>query len=403
MEQQTLKRLNALSERLQVLYESVDVTHYTAPINQDTEKQQLFTSHAAGKIYNPQFSYYSPPSGWEQPLSQFLSELQPDQNIWEDWIYKDVALTLDLMRAAATRDPVLTTEATVKVYGEPSADLVQLAYEALAQLPLESEPRTVSSEDMVTWMSRALFEVGLSDWHVIISDTMSARISVRCVDKQVRVNAKKFFTDNELKRLLVHEMGTHVFRTANGDLQPLKLLRFGLYNYLHTEEGLANYHEACYGVQSPADQHRYALRVIAAHMSLNHSFYEVFHELVQHTTLDEAFDIVTRAKRGFTDTRLPGCHVKDKVYFEGFHQVSAHLECYPDDYFLLMSSKVAISMLPELKKLRENSLLVQPCYLPEYLVFPNSPTRADRFQGDSEVIDLTKTQSQSVLDLTIVS
>ncbi|VXD11413.1 tyrosine/phenylalanine carboxypeptidase domain-containing protein [Planktothrix paucivesiculata] len=382
MEQQTLERLNTLSEQLQVLYASVDIAHYTAPINRDTERQQLFTSHVAGKIYNPQFSYHLPPSGWEQPLSEFLSELQPDQNIWEDWIYKDVVLTLDLMRAAATRDPVLTTEATVKVYGKLSTDLVQLAYKALVQLPLESEPRTIPSEDMVDRMSKVLAKVGLTDWCVIISNTMNARISVRSVDKQVRVNAKKFFTENELKRLLVHEIGTHVFRTANGDLQPLKLLRFGLYNYLHTEEGLANYHEACYGVQSPVDQHRYALRVIAAHMSLNHSFYEVFHELVQHTSLDEAFDIVTRAKRGFTDTSLPGCHVKDKVYFEGFHQVSAHLECYPDDYFLLMSGKAALSMLPELKKLRENSLLVQPYYLPEYLVFPNSPTRADRFQGD---------------------
>ncbi|MBP0031499.1 tyrosine/phenylalanine carboxypeptidase domain-containing protein [Roseofilum sp. Guam] len=111
-----------------------------------------------------------------------------------------------------------------------------------------------------------------------------------------------------------------------------------------TEEGLANYHEACYGVQSPADQRRYALRVIAAYLSLNHSFYDVFCELIQHTTFDKAFAITSRAKRGFTDTSVPGCHVKDKVYFEGFRQVSAHLEQYPDDYSLLMCGKVALDM-----------------------------------------------------------
>ncbi|MFB2972536.1 tyrosine/phenylalanine carboxypeptidase domain-containing protein [Aerosakkonema sp. BLCC-F183] len=350
------------------MYASIDVDHYTAPLNRDTEKQQLFTSHAAGEIYNPQFSYHSPPSGWEEPFSQFISELQPHQNIWENWIYKDVDFTLELMRAAATRDPVLATEATVKVYGEPSADLVQIAYEMLAKLPLDLEPRTIPSEDMAARMRKALTEAGLTDWCVIISNAMSARISVRSIDKQVKVNAEYLFSPSELKRLLVHEIGTHVFRAVNGDLQPLRLLRFGLCNYLLTEEGLANYHEASYGVQSPADQRRYALRVIAADMSLNHSFYEVFHELVQYTTLDEAFDIVARAKRGFIDTNVPGCHVKDKVYLEGFRQVSAYLERYPDDYSLLMCGKVALSMLPELRNLRENSLLVQPRYLPEHLV-----------------------------------
>lgn len=375
MEKQTLNRLNNLSEQLQVLYEPVDVSLYTAPINRDTEKHNFLTSYATGKIYNPQFSYDSPPAKWELPLSEFLSELHPEQNTWEDWIYKDVVLTLELMRAAETNDPILTTEATIKVYGEPSADLLNLAYEALEKLPLESEPRPITSEEMVDHMNQALGRVGLNDWCVILCNTMSARISVRSVDKQVQVNANHGFTLNELKRLLVHEIGTHVFRSVNGSLQPLKLLKFGLYSYMATEEGLANYHEGYYGLQSPADQRRYALRVIAAYRSLNQSFYDVFCELAQHTTLDEAFDIVTRAKRGFADTSVPGCHVKDKVYFEGFRQVSAHLERYPDDYGLLMSGKVALSMLPDLRKLRENSLLVEPRYLPKHLLLTfNKPS-----------------------------
>jgi hypothetical protein len=368
MEKQTLNRLNSLSEQLQVLYEPVDVSLYTAPVNRDTEKQKLLASYAAGKTYNPQFLYDSPPADWEQHLSEFVSELRPDKNIWENWIYKDLVLTLELMRAAETHDPIITTEATIKVYGEPVADLVNLAYEALGESTLESEPHPIASQDMADQMNQALTKVGLNDWCVTLCNTMSARISVRSVDKQVQVNANHWFTTNELKRLLVHEIGTHVFRSVNGNLQPLKLLRFGLYSYMATEEGLASYHEGYYDVQSPADQRRYALRVIAAYRSLNHSFYDVFCELAQHTTLDEAFDIVTRAKRGFTDTSVAGCHVKDKVYFEGFRQVSSHLKKYPDDYNLLMSGKVALSMLPDLKKLRENSLLVEPGYFPENLL-----------------------------------
>lgn len=368
MEQQTLNRLNTLSEQLQVLSEPVDVSLYTAPTNRKSEKQKFFTAYAAGNIYNPQFSYNSPPAAWEQPLSEFLSELRPDENIWEDWIYKDVVFTLELMRAAETRDPILTTEATLKVYGEPSTDLVNLAYEALEKLPLESDPHTITSEDMANQMSETLAKSKLNDWRVTLYQPMISRISVSSVDKEIRVSANNSFTVNELNRLLVHEIGTHVFRSVNGNLQPMKLLRFGLYNYMATEEGLANYHEGYYGVQSSADQRRYALRMIAAYRSLNQSFYDVFCELAQHTTLDEAFDIVTRAKRGFTDTSVAGCHVKDQVYFEGFRQVSAHLERYPDDYELLMCGKVALSMLPDIRKLRENGLLVEPRYLPQNLL-----------------------------------
>jgi hypothetical protein len=277
-------------------------------------------------------------------------------------------LSLVRREAAATRDPMLTTKTTIKAYGEPSTELVQFAYEALAKLPLELEPLTISSEEMADWMRKALIKAGLTDWCVVVSNVMNARMSVRAVEKQVQVNAKGLFTTNELKRLLVHEIGTHVFRSVNGNLQSLKLLRFGLYSYMLTEEGLANYHEAYYGVQSSANQRLYALRVIAAYLSLNHSFYEVFCELIQHTNLDEAFDIVTRAKRGFTDTSFPGCHVKDKVYFDGFRQVTAHLKRYPDDYSLLMCGKVALSMLPDIKNLREAGWLVEPHYLPESLV-----------------------------------
>ena len=368
MEQPTLKRLNALSEQLQVLYEPIDIYYYTAPLNRETEKEQLLASHTAEKPYNPKFIYHSPPSDWEQSLCQFISELKPDENVWEHWIYQDVVFTLNSMRAAVTRDPVLITETTVKTYGEPSKDLVQLAYAALAQIPLKSEPQTVSSKEVADCMREALNKAGLNDWNILVTPVMSARMSVRSVEKRVQVNAEALFTTNELKRLLIHEIGTHVFRSVNGTLQHLKLLRFGLYNYMATEEGLANYHEAYYGVQSPADQRLYALRVISAYLSLNHSFYDVFCELIQHTTFDEAFEITSRAKRGFTDTSVPGCHVKDKVYFEGFRQVSAHLKQYPDDYSLLMCGKVALDMLPDLKKLRDQGYFVEPRHLPEHLV-----------------------------------
>lgn len=368
MEKSTLQRLNDLSEQLQALYEPFNVAHYTAPLNRDSEKQKLFASHVAGKTYNPQFTYHETPSEWDRSLRQFLNQLKPNRNAWEQWIYKDVVWTLDVMQAAETHDPTLTTTTTVNTYGEPSTELVEAAYSALNSLPKETEKRTIPARDMAERMREALAKAGLTNWCVIVSDTMSARMSVRSVEQQVKISAGHSFTVNELKRLLVHEIGTHVFRYANGALQPLKLLRFGFYNYLFAEEGLAAYHEFRYGVQASEDRRRYALRVIGAHLSLKSSLYDVFCELIQYTSWDEAFDIAMRAKRGFIDTSVPGCHVKDKVYFEGFHQVCAHLDSYPDDYALLMCGKVALDMLPMLRELCEQELLTQPKYLPELLI-----------------------------------
>ncbi|MDT9278030.1 MAG: DUF1704 domain-containing protein, partial [Limnospira sp. PMC 737.11] len=153
-----------------------------------------------------------------------------------------------------------------------------------------------------------------------------------------------------------------------GQLQPLRLLRFGLTNYMLTEEGMATYHEYRYGVRNPDDTRRYALRVLAAHLSLTNDFHTVFCEVAQHTTIEEAFDIVTRAKRGFEDTSAHGVHVKDKVYFEGFRLVSAHLTAHPEDYSLLMCGKVSIDMLPLMHALQADNLLYEPQYLPEMLI-----------------------------------
>jgi uncharacterized protein (TIGR02421 family) len=368
MKKANFQTLNTLSDELQKLSEPIDIYRYSAPTNRTTEKQNLFTSHDLGEIYNPQFTYQTPPSDWENPLHQFLTKINPNENEWEQLIYLDVSLTLDLMQGVTNRDPALITEATINFYGQPTETLTQSAYQAITTLSPQPELRTISAQDMAEQMNSALTNAGLVDWKVIVNENMSARMSVRSEIKQVNVNAATLFTTNELKRLLIHEIGTHVFRAVNGSLQPLKILQLGFYNFMATEEGLASYHEAKYGVQTASDQLRYALRVIAAHMSLNHSFYEVFCELTKYTTKDEAFDIVTRAKRGFLDTSKHGCHVKDKVYFEGFHQVSNHLEKYPDDYDLLMSGKVALSMLPAVRELRETGDLLEPQYLPQQLI-----------------------------------
>ena len=120
MKKSTLQRLNILSDEFQKLSEPIDTYRYSAPVNRATEKQHLFASYDIDEIYNPQFTYQTPPLDWEKPLHQFLTKINPNENEWEQLICLDVSLTLNLMQGVTNRDPDLITEATINFYGQPT-------------------------------------------------------------------------------------------------------------------------------------------------------------------------------------------------------------------------------------------------------------------------------------------
>lgn len=364
----TLKRLNELGDRLEELQKPLRVERYMAPVNRDEEKQKLLTAHAHSEPYNPQFTFRATPEGWDKPLREFSHDLDSKASVWEQWLYRDAEKTLQSLRAAETHDPASITEISLDSYGRPSPNLIEAAHEVLATKFENPQERTTPTQEVAEYMREALAKARLTEWTVIVDEAMNARMSVRGVEKQVKIREGEFFTPRAIKRLLVHEIGTHVFRSVNGNAQPLRVLRLGLEGYLATEEGLATYHENRYGVQDSNDQRRYALRVLAAHMSLSGSFYDAFAYIAQHTTIDEAFEIVVRAKRGFQDTSVRGSHVKDIVYLQGLLMVSAHLQENPSDYPFLMSGKVSLEMLPILKELQNGGQLDKPRYLPEMLM-----------------------------------
>ena len=368
MNEEQLTRLNELSDRLEAIEKPLRTMQYNTPLNRDDEQRKLLIRHAKGESYNPQFVYSAVPSGWNRQLQDFLPELRSGEDFWEERLYEHIRTLLDSLHAVETHDPGFITSITANQYGTPSPELIAAAQKTLESQTEKPEQCEIPAEVVAEVMKKALLQAGLSEWTVVIEKSMSAGMSVRGVEKQVKVREGDLFSENAVKRLLVHEVGTHVFRSANGSVQPLRLLRMGLEGYLPTEEGLATYHEYSYGLQTGEDQRRYALRVIAAHLSLSNTFYDVFTQIEQHTTTDEAFKIVLRSKRGFTDTSILGAHLKDIVYLQGFLLVSSHLKEHPEDYSILMCGKVSLEMLPELNQLRAEGLLNGPKYLPNMLI-----------------------------------
>lgn len=365
-----LERLNKLSQQLEEIYKPLRIEEYNAPLNRNEERAQLFKSYSAGKAYNPQFTYRTPPEGMHLPLQKFIRAIEPERNAWEELLYKDAKQMLDTLETITTHDPAQITAFSIVSDGLPTVELVQEAYDVISKLEVLPELETVTAEEAAGIMREALDSIELFDWEIIIDDVMSAAMMVRSVEKKVKIRKGKKFSPHAVKRLLVHEIGTHVFRYTNGAAQKIHLLRLGLSGYMMTEEGMATYHEEKYNLRDLVTARRYALRVIAAHISLTHSYFDVFTLIAKYTELDDAFDIVSRSKRGFTDTRQYGAHIKDKVYFEGFKKVSSHIQANPSDYMFLMGGKVSLDVLPLLRDAKNLDLFILPHYLPELIKLP---------------------------------
>lgn len=357
-----LQELNIFSDRYRALIRPLRLGLYEHPANMRQERERLFTAFEAGQSYNPQFTYTQFKGADTKPLENLRDEVDPSQSVWHHILYDKIDVALRTIAHVDDHDPIYITETTLGLFGPVTEELLQDANNILGTYPRQKRKRTITAIHAADKLKRKLAAVGLTGWSVKLSPRMHARMMVRSSSQEIVVRLNSRFSKKEMRRLMVHEIGTHVFRAANGAAQPVSLLRTGGYpGYTLTEEGMATYHEMHYGLQDTNTLRRYALRVLAADISQQGTFFDVFAELIKHTSRGEAFQIARRAKRGFADTAQPGVHIKDKVYLEGFQQVRDHLQEHPEDYPLLMSGKVALWTLPALRELDWHP----PRYLPD--------------------------------------
>lgn len=211
-----------------------------------------------------------------------------------------------------------------EIFGAPNKSLVEHAYKILKKEPVKEEDG-IDSKQVVEAMKKVLDDLGLNSWTVGIKK-MPASAAVRTAKKRVFVRKNSKFSNSFLKSLIVHEIGTHVFRAANGEQQPYSIFRTGLPNYLMTEEGMAANAEEMNHCLNINTMRRYAGRVLAVYLALGTSFREVFNNLRKYFGDYLAWRITLRVKRGLTDTSKPGAYTKDHLYFKGYYEVKKFLE-----------------------------------------------------------------------------
>lgn len=360
-------RLQSIETDWESIEQSYRLSSYEAPQNREEEQQKVFTAYADGKIYNPQFIYQTPPEYPVARIREFMAHLTPDQSPLEALYYEKAAQELRAIRSVQTHAPDVITGTTCLAYGLPDRLLLAEAQNLLSCSagPDESQRKDKSAEQAAAWMQPVLEHMNIREWQVVVYSPMNAAMSVNNLNREIRIRKGTLFTKDALRRLLVHEVGVHVLRWINGTKQPIRLFYNGFTSYADTEEGLAVYSEDKAGLLEINTLRKYAGRVLAAHLALNRPFFKVFEAIAPILGQEMAFDIVARAKRGFTDTAQPGAHTKDIVYLRGYLQVKAHLEQYPDDYPLLFTGKMGLQHLPLVRELVATGIVKLPTLLPQ--------------------------------------
>ena len=202
------------------------------------------------------------------------------------------------------------------------------------------------------------FGEAAEDWHVDVEEAKS--INVKSVEKRVVIPEDRGeLTRDDVRKLVVHEIGVHVLRSITGEQADIGPLRTGLSEYYEAEEGLGKVMEqALFGqfVEAGVDHYITAGAAYFDHKNFRET-YEMKWRIQALQKLEEGEDLtdeaVKKAKlaayggvmRIFRGTdELPW--FKDLAYYNGTAETWKFLEDISGDDFrltLLMMGKMNTS------------------------------------------------------------
>ncbi|MDT8286450.1 MAG: DUF1704 domain-containing protein [Elusimicrobiales bacterium] len=321
------------------------------PASAAGEKEKFFSALAEGRSYEPRFRYSPfPPRALKKipvleglktgggPYAPFLEEAR-----------SQLLAKAALLQARGTESFPALSAALFRLPSEAEVEAAERTLEKLGYEP-PARPAELSGAEMAGELSKALAEAGLKKWKVRISPRMSASASVTPGARRVNIKKGRRYSRDEVKRLVLHEIGVHALRAENGYAMPLGIFRLGLEGYLETEEGMAAYNEWNAGMEEGL--RLFALRVLAVDWASRLPFSGVFSRLTARGVPPElAWTITQRVKRGMTDTGRPGCYGKDVSYFRGYLTVKDFMEKDGSWDELMRYGKVSMGHLPALRAL----------------------------------------------------
>jgi len=290
-----------------------------APLNYLKEKETFLAS----KSYNPLFIY----SSYDTPAESIwflFDDIESDINTLPD-IYS--AYFEDILKYL--RDCYYLTKSIGKedFYEKMKAAFdwkLDLDPDKLRKINLNPNPldnNILDSAQIKFEFESILYDhYALTDWEIITDSRVGIRVRPLSRMVVIGTNTKRY--KQEVKRLIVHELETHVLRQINSETQYLKhIANKKIKDYILYEEGFAVFNEYRSGTLYTDVFEKYIKRYELV-LKLNSSFKELYDLLKDQGYSDsEAFDMVYRVKRGISDTSKPGGIYKDAAYALGFQKV----------------------------------------------------------------------------------
>ncbi|HII72402.1 TPA: DUF1704 domain-containing protein [Candidatus Woesearchaeota archaeon] len=356
-------RLKKIDAQLHEITGRISFMHIN-PINLYDEQEKVL----ADPDYNPQFRYSELPFDPDK-VQEALDAIDQNDSVLGEILEHKRRIALDKIDMLANRGNRKFSIYSRKAYGLPSDTTLKKAAELLL-LDSDKEDKTVMSKNALHVLKSELIHYGF-DYHIAEKE-MSATASVLVSTKKMFLKKDYPLSPNYVKRLIVHEIGTHVLRAENGREQPFKIFMHGFPNYLVTEEGLAVYNEERFGLMLNENLRNYAARAMAVKMAQTGSFASVYNHLRQFFGDQWAFRLASRVKRGLEDTEKPGGATRDYAYIEGYLKVKGFLasaEPAKNNNGPLKQLYYGKIGLEHVDKLKEIPGLVQPKFLPKNQTF----------------------------------
>lgn len=367
MREKLFEKLKVIDDFISDINIKLDYTKYLTPTNLREENNKFIDNYKKGKQYNPQYTYRSYEDIDFELLKEKISEFKLSNSPIECVFKQYLVFLNDAVLLYQNRGyPYNFTQYSIKAFGLPDRNLVEKAYAFLKTSKPESIENAgvkhYSAHDLAAKLQGRINEYGF-DWKIVVLDSSTTKVTVDSDQHKVYLNGAIKYSDNDLERLKVHEVDTHIVRSENGRIQPFKIFSAGLANSLSTEEGLAVVSEERNNVLSTDVLRLYAGRVAAVSLSINQSFRDIFAKLNEYLSEQDALYITQRVKKGLCDTSEYGGFTKDYVYFDGYYKVKEFLNRNNDSEILFVGS-IGLEDIPVIKDLLEANIIKKPRVVP---------------------------------------
>lgn len=327
LDQHTKSKLDVLAKELARVRNQLSLnTSLLTPVNYREEREKFFQNSKS----NPQFVYQ--PSVNDPSVHRRLMALT--EQIRSTALPREIASYLrhfaeDLHHAYLTRwaigTPAFAKYAKrVYPYSIPSADALIRQLPDFSFADVTDEPLHTAEEMRLMFQQYIFAHPHISNVNVTV-DYINDH-TVRAGHRRLTIGAAVKRNRKNVKRLIVHEIESHLLQRHNlhtADSALLRLQRFSEKDLY--AEGLAIFNEIYTGLLTKSAYEYYFYRLKAVEL-IDRSFREIFNELTYHIGDKKAFLITYRVKRGMGDTSRPGGYPKDAAYLLGFQAVHEYLK-----------------------------------------------------------------------------